>query len=360
MIYVAGPGHGGPGHGREHLPRGHLQRVVSRHLPGRRGDAAALQAVFLSGRHSEPRGAGDARARSTKVASSGILAGPCLRGRLRQSRPDRRVRGRRRRGRDRRRWPRPGTRTSSSTRSPTARCCRSCISTATRSPTRPSSARISDEELESLFLGYGYHPYFVEGADPAAVHQAMAATLETVIAEIRAIQADARANGPGRAPAVADDHPAHAQGVDRARRRRREEDRGILALAPGAARRDGHEAGARPAARGVDEELPAGGALRRGRDAHAGAGRAGAHRVAGAWAPIRTPTAALLLQDLKMPDFRDYAVEVPTARVGGGGGHAGPRRLPARRDEAQSRPAGTSGCSARTRPPPTGWARCSR
>ena len=39
-------------------------------------------------------------------------------------------------------------------------------------------ARISHEELESLFVGYGYTPYFVEGSDPAAMHQQMAATLE--------------------------------------------------------------------------------------------------------------------------------------------------------------------------------------
>src|SRR3989442_1687549 len=45
-------------------------------------------------------------------------------------------------------------------------------------------ARISHEELESLFLGYGYKPYFVEGAEPEAMHQVMAKTLDTGIAEI--------------------------------------------------------------------------------------------------------------------------------------------------------------------------------
>ena len=39
-------------------------------------------------------------------------------------------------------------------------------------------ARISHEELEALFVGYGYTPYFVEGSDPALMHQKMAATLE--------------------------------------------------------------------------------------------------------------------------------------------------------------------------------------
>ena len=45
------------------------------------------------------------------------------------------------------------------------------------------------EELESLFAGYGYAPHFVEGDDPAVMHELMAATLETVIGEIRDIQA---------------------------------------------------------------------------------------------------------------------------------------------------------------------------
>ena len=53
-------------------------------------------------------------------------------------------------------------------------------------------ARISRDELESLFAGYGYKPYFVEGDDPAAMHQKMAATLDAVLAEIKAIQRQAR------------------------------------------------------------------------------------------------------------------------------------------------------------------------
>jgi len=56
-------------------------------------------------------------------------------------------------------------------------------------------ARISREELKNLFLGYGYTPYFVEGSDPEQMHQTMAATLDTVISEIRAIQRAARNEG---------------------------------------------------------------------------------------------------------------------------------------------------------------------
>ncbi|MCX5936410.1 MAG: phosphoketolase family protein, partial [Pseudanabaena sp. LacPavin_0818_WC45_MAG_42_6] len=61
-------------------------------------------------------------------------------------------------------------------------------------------SRISHEELESLFIGYGYQPYFVEGSDPESMHQAIAATLEHCINEIRRIQLESRSTGvPTRA-----------------------------------------------------------------------------------------------------------------------------------------------------------------
>ena len=56
-------------------------------------------------------------------------------------------------------------------------------------------ARIPKKELKELFLGYGYKPYFVEGDDPKIVHQQMAATLDTVISKIKSIQKKARKNG---------------------------------------------------------------------------------------------------------------------------------------------------------------------
>ena len=56
-------------------------------------------------------------------------------------------------------------------------------------------ARIPRAELESLFVGYGYRPYFVEGDEPEAMHQLMAATVDKAIAEIREIQRKARAGG---------------------------------------------------------------------------------------------------------------------------------------------------------------------
>ena len=61
-------------------------------------------------------------------------------------------------------------------------------------------ARISGQELESLFRGYGYRPYLVEGSEPEAMHQAMAATMDAVLAEIRTIQTNARSSGQATRP----------------------------------------------------------------------------------------------------------------------------------------------------------------
>lgn len=55
--------------------------------------------------------------------------------------------------------------------------------------------RMTDSELESLFAGYGYIPHFVKGHEPEAMHQQMAATLDTVLAEIQEAQRNARTLG---------------------------------------------------------------------------------------------------------------------------------------------------------------------
>ncbi|MCX5788440.1 MAG: phosphoketolase family protein [Elusimicrobia bacterium] len=62
-------------------------------------------------------------------------------------------------------------------------------------------ARIPKEELESLMRGYGYKPYFVEGDDPAVMHKLMAETLDAVLGDIKNIQADARVKGVKERPA---------------------------------------------------------------------------------------------------------------------------------------------------------------
>jgi len=61
-------------------------------------------------------------------------------------------------------------------------------------------ARISHEELKALFIGYGWEPYFVEGSDLDTMHQAMAATLERAVTEIKAIQKKARDSGKAERP----------------------------------------------------------------------------------------------------------------------------------------------------------------
>src|SRR3954453_5651334 len=53
-------------------------------------------------------------------------------------------------------------------------------------------SRISHDELENLFKGYGWTPHFVEGNDPMVMHQKMAATLEECVQDIRSIQQEAR------------------------------------------------------------------------------------------------------------------------------------------------------------------------
>jgi len=56
-------------------------------------------------------------------------------------------------------------------------------------------ARLSQDELTSLLVGYGHNPYFVEGDEPEVMHQLMSATLDSVLAEIQTIQREARENG---------------------------------------------------------------------------------------------------------------------------------------------------------------------
>ncbi len=240
-----------------------------------------------------------------------LLALPRLRRRLRQPRPARRAASsataRRRPGRS----PPAGTPTSSSTPRATGRCCRSCTSTATRSPTRPCSPASRHAELRALLEGYGYAPRFVEGDDPAEMHQLMAATLDEVARRDRRRSSGARARTASyERPALADDRAAHAQGLDRAEDRRRAARRGHLSLAPGAARRGRRQSRAPRPARGMDALLPARGAVRRGRRAAWRSSRRSRRRASGGWAPTRTPTAACCCATSSCPTSANYAVDV--------------------------------------------------
>jgi xylulose-5-phosphate/fructose-6-phosphate phosphoketolase len=177
-------------------------------------------------------------------------------------------------------------------------------------------ARITREELEQLLRGYGWTPHFVMGHEPMQMHEAMAATLDTVIEQIRQIQADARVHGKTErprwpmivfgspkgwtGPKVVDGkanegtfrshqvplsdpakNPQHLRQLESWLRSYRPEElfdpQGRLrpelaALAPSGERR----MGANPNANG-----------------------------------------GMLLRDLRMPDFTDYAVDVPKPGIGG-------------------------------------------
>ena len=118
-------------------------------------------------------------------------------------------------------------------------------------------ARISHEELESLFKGYGWTPHFVEGDDPEVMHQQMAATLEDCVLEIRRIQQEARTQRHAHPAALAHDRAAQPQGLDRPQGSRRPQGGRVLARPSGTARGYAQQPGPYAAARGLAAQLQA-------------------------------------------------------------------------------------------------------
>ena len=122
-------------------------------------------------------------------------------------------------------------------------------------------ARIPRPELESLLLGYGYAPHFVEGAEPAPMHQAHGGHARCGHLRDPEYPARGPAGSAERTAALADDRAALAERLDRAEDGGRSQDRGLLARSPSSHSR--HEnARPHPAARGLDAQLPAGGVVR--------------------------------------------------------------------------------------------------
>ena len=171
-------------------------------------------------------------------------------------------------------------------------------------------ARIPRQELEQLFLGYGYAPTFVEGEEPEAMHQAMAAALDAAAGEIRRIQESARATGDAarpRWPMIVLRTPKGWTGPKEVDGKPAEGSwRSHQVPLSGMASRPDHVKlledwmkGYRP-----EELFDEKGRLRDELDALAPAGdrRMGANPHA---------NGGILLRDLRMPDFREYAVEVP-------------------------------------------------
>ena len=200
-------------------------------------------------------------------------------------------------------------------------------------------ARIPEDELDALLRGYGHTPYVVSGDDPAdhapGLRRHARPAASTRSRTSRTTRARRAARGP---PVLADDRAAQPQGLDRPEGGRRRQDRGLLALPPGAVRRR------RAATRAI------------GRCSRSGCAATGPRSCSTPPAPRSrrsstcTPTGqrrmsanphangGLLLRDLRLPDFRDVR------RAGGapghrrGRGHPRARRLPARRDGTQRRP----------------------
>ncbi|NIR30844.1 MAG: phosphoketolase family protein [Gammaproteobacteria bacterium] len=170
-------------------------------------------------------------------------------------------------------------------------------------------ARIERDELASLLRGYGYEPYFVEGSEPATMHQLMAQTLDAVAGEIAGIQTAARSGGdPSRPrwPMIVLATPKGWTGPGEVDGVRTEGTwRSHQVPLSGLAEQPEHLAllerwmkGYRPG-----ELFDADGALRPELAALAPRGerRMGANPHA---------NGGVLLEALELPDFRDYAVEV--------------------------------------------------
>ena len=154
-------------------------------------------------------------------------------------------------------------------------------------------ARIEHEELELFFRGCGWTPYFVEGDDPDTMHRLMAATMERAIADIHAIQTDARERNVTARPHWPMIVLRSPKGWTGPKGGGRPADRGHVPRPPGAADRGRGASGTCRAAGMLDEKLSRGGAVRRKRPPDRRAGRAGAEgRAADGRQPAREWRAA--------------------------------------------------------------------
>jgi xylulose-5-phosphate/fructose-6-phosphate phosphoketolase len=179
-------------------------------------------------------------------------------------------------------------------------------------------ARISREELQQLLRGYGWTPYFVEGHEPMPMHEAMAATLDIVIEQIRQIQADARVQGKTerpRWPMIVFGSPKGWTGPK------------VIDGKANEGTFRSHQVPLTDPAKNPEHLRQLESWLRsyRPEELFDQAGRLNAELAALAPSGGRrmgaNPNAngGLLLRDLRMPDFTDYAVEVPkpgTAGIG--------------------------------------------
>ena len=305
MIFIAGPGHGGPAAVANAWLEGTYSEVYPPSAPRRGRDAAAVPAVLLPRRHPQPRRAGDARVDP--------------RGRRARLLP----------------W-----RTPTAPRSTTPTWWWPCVVGDGEAETGPLAAswhsnkfldpvsdgavlpilhlngykianptvlaRIPERRAARAAAGYGYRPHVVAGDDPDVLHQLMAATLDAVLDQI-ADPATRRARADAAWPMIVLRTP---EGLDRAQGGRRPAGRGHLARPPGAA--DRSRATTRSTWRMLEEWMRS----YRPEELFDADGRPSAEIAALAPARHRRMSAnphangGMLLRDLALPDFRDYAVEV--------------------------------------------------
>lgn len=186
-------------------------------------------------------------------------------------------------------------------------------------------ARIEQSELEQLFKGYGYEPYFVEGDDPIDMHRKMAHTLEKAIGKIRSVQENARKNNDTtrpRWPMIILSSPKGWTGPDYVDERKNtgnfrshqvpftvdEKNQDNLGRLEQWLKSYGPEElfDAEGRLKPELKELAPKGERRMGANPHANGGK--------------------LMKELRLPDFRDYAVDVPspTGAIAGNTHNLGP------------------------------------
>ncbi len=178
-------------------------------------------------------------------------------------------------------------------------------------------ARITHEELDQLLRGYGWTPHFVAGHEPARMHEAMATALDAAVEQIRRIQKDARVRGDltrPRWPMIVLDSPKGWTGPKVVDGRQIEgtfrAHQVPIAVSPSSPPGHLEQLEAWLKSYRPEELFDAGGRLRPelAELAPAGKRRMGANPHA---------NGGMLLRDLRLPDFADYAADVPSPGVRG-------------------------------------------
>ena len=218
VIYVTGPGHGGPALVANAYLEGTYTEVYPHIAPRRGGHAPAVPPVLVPRRHPEPRRARDARL-DPRGRRARLLARARLRRRVRQPRPARRAASSATARPRPARWPRAGTPTSSSTRRRDGAVLPILHLNGYKIANPTVLARIARRRAALAARRLRLRAATSSRAtSPTTMHQLMAADARRRRSTRSPNPARARATPAAttRAAALADDRPAHAQGLDRA------------------------------------------------------------------------------------------------------------------------------------------------